>query len=190
MSRHRDRETQLAEEIREKPSPHSAYVQEQHRVAFCALCNVVNIAPFHYCQFCGTQPHQGTSIPRDPQARPIAIDVKKLGQLKAAVLLASNKKRGQQRKCAVAGVFDAFILSRSGGRWGWATATDVGVFDWLCWLDSQGNGTKSVHAPTCTGIGSPAPNMCLKDRGCARRYAAGSIDNGYISKVRMAMSEQ
>ena len=51
-------------------------------------------------------------------------------------------KAGQQRKCRVADNFDAFLRAQTSNKRGWMTATDVDVFEWLCWLDSHGNDTK------------------------------------------------
>ena len=39
-------------------------------------------------------------------------------------------------------------------------ATDIDVFEWLCWLDSHGNGTKMMHAVTCPGVGLDSSAQC------------------------------
>ena len=77
----------------------------------------------------------------------------KLQERVAEVLEALVGKASQQRKCRVADNFDAFLRGRTSNERGWITATDVDVFEWLCWLDSHGNGTKLVHAVTCPGVG-------------------------------------
>ena len=55
---------------------------------------------------------------------------------------------GQVRKRRVADEFDAFVLVISAGSRGWTTATPDDVFDFLCYFDTQGKGTKLVHATT------------------------------------------
>ena len=100
------------------------------------------------------------------------------------------ERPGQKRKSKIADDFDAFLLVRSGGRRGWATATDDDVFDWACFLDSQGHGTTWVHDRSCPGVGIADGGACRPDSGCAKRYAAGSMDKAFISKLRMAMREQ
>ena len=75
-------------------------------------------------------------------------------------------------------------------RRGWATATDDDVFDWACFLDFEGHGTTWVHARSCPGVGLGDDGVCLPGSGCAKRYAAGSIDKAFISKMRAAMREQ
>lgn len=91
---------------------------------------------------------------------------------------ALSAKAGQRQKCRAADSFDEFLLARTAGARGWESATDVDVFEWLCWLDSHGRGTKWVHVTSCAGIGSDSTQLCEEGRGCARRYAAGSLDKG------------
>ena len=66
----------------------------------------------------------------------------KLEARRAVVLAAMVERAGQRRKSKITDDFDAFLLVRSGGRRGWATATDDDVFDWACFIDSQGHGTR------------------------------------------------
>jgi len=56
----------------------------------------------------------------------------------------------------------------------------VDVFEWMCWLDSHGRGIKWVHKTDCPGIGTEDDAMCEAGRGCARRYATGSLDKGQL----------
>ena len=99
-------------------------------------------------------------------------------------------RRGQLRKCAVADGFDRFRLGYSGGRRGWAEATDRDVYDYCCYLDSQGNGTTWVHERACPRVGSPVGNSCPPQFACAQRYAAASMRTGVVSKLKMALKEQ
>ena len=154
------------------------------RYVFCETCRTENVGQFNYCWFCGTQPF------RDPDATAVRIDVGKLEARRAVVLAAMAKRPGQRRKSKIGDDFDAFLLARSGGRRGWATAIDDDVFDWACFLYSQGHGTTWVHDRSCPGVGPDDDGACLPGSGCAKRYAAGSIDKAFISKLRMAMREQ
>ena len=69
-------------------------------------------------------------------------------------------------------------------------ATDDDVFDWACFLDSQGHGTTWVHNRSCPGVVLVDGGAYLPGSGCAKRYAAGSIDKTFISKLHMVMREQ
>ena len=102
---------------------------------------------------------------------------------------AAAQNKGQKRKLVVADKFDAFMRARSNNARGWVSATTVDVVDWLCYLDSQGGGTKAVHDARCVAVGSDSLEHCLADSGCAKRYAAQSIDKGFVSKLKCAISE-
>ena len=99
-------------------------------------------------------------------------------------------RRGQQQKYRIADDFDAFLLSYSNGNRGWEQATPDDVFDFCCFLDTQGKGTKMVHDQDCPGVGTPGETGCLPDAKCSKRYAADSMRTGVISKLKMAMREQ
>ena len=81
------------------------------------------------------------------------------------------------------------MRARSDQTRGWASATNVDVLDWLCCLDTQGGGTKAVHAADCAAVGSNTLEGCTPGSGCAKRYAAQSLDKGFVSKLKCAMSE-
>ena len=95
-----------------------------------------------------------------------------------------------QRKSQVADNFDEFLRARTNNVRGWKTATDVGVFEWFCWLHSHGNGTKLVHIASCPGVGSHSDAQCQPGGHCKKRYAAASLDKGHASKLKCAMIEQ
>ena len=84
-------------------------------------------------------------------------------------------RAGQLRKGKIADDFDAFMHAKSGGTRGWDSATDDDVFDWFCFLDTQGGGTKWVHSPQCPAVGSASKGACPKGASCTRRYAAESL---------------
>ena len=106
------------------------------------------------------------------------------------VLAALAGKTGQQRKCRVADEFDAFLRPRTNNGRGWQTATDVDVLEWLSWLDSHRNGTQWVHDGTCLGVGLDDSSQCMSDGRCTKRYAAASLDEVKLSKLKWAMIEQ
>ena len=94
---------------------------------------------------------------------------------------------GQQRKTKKADELIAFLLAYSGGRRRWQTATDNDVFYWACFLDSQGKATTWVHDASCPGVGSTRGESCAPTSRCAEQYEARSIDEGFISMLRMGM---
>ena len=55
------------------------------------------------------------------------------------------------------------------------------VVEWLCFLDSQGNGTTIVHATSCPQVGQYSL--------CTRRYAFGSLQKSFVSKLKRAYVE-
>ena len=86
--------------------------------------------------------------------------------------------------------FDTFIQASSGGRKGWATATDEDVFIWCCVLDSQANGTTWVHDPSCPCVGFMHGDACPSGSACAKRYGVRSIDTDPVPKVGMTVRQQ
>ena len=156
----------------------------------CSSCQTENVGHYNYCWSCGVQPARGRPVPRDPQAARVSIDFDALRARGDQVLSAASNRRAQQRKCAVADGFDAFILSATEQRRGWKQASDRDVFDYLCFLDTQGSGTKWVHDRACPGVGTTHGRDCLPNSPCAKRYAAASMQKGIVSKLKMAMQEQ
>ena len=63
------------------------------------------------------------------------------------------------------------------------------MFDWCCYLDPQGRGTTWVQDASCPEVGSTRGEACAPTSACAKQYAAGSSDKGFVSKLRMAMKE-
>ena len=82
------------------------------------------------------------------------------------------------------------MRARTSNVRGWQTATDVDVLEWLCWLDSHGNGTKRVHIARCPGVGSDSDSQCRPGGRCKKRYATASLDKGHASQLKFAMMEQ
>lgn len=160
------------------------------RFVLCPSCQTENVGQYNYCWSCGDQPSRGRPVPRDPRAAPVSIDFGKLRARGDHVLSTMSSRRAQQRKCTVADEFDAFVLSASGQRRGRRQASDQDVFDYLCFLDTQGGGTKWVHERTCPGVGTRNDTQCLPGSECAKHYAAASMQKGIVSKLKMAIKEQ
>ena len=115
------------------------------------------------------------------------MGVQKLQARRRNVLAASEGRPRQVRKNRVDDEFDAFVLIISAGSRGWTTATPDDVFDFLCFLDTQGKGTKLDNATSCRGVGRAGDDGCLAGCSCARRYVAESIRKGFVSKLKIAM---
>ena len=47
-----------------------------------------------------------------------------------------------------------------------------------------------MHDRRCPSVGLAIGGACLPGSGCAKRYATGSIDESFISKLPMTMQEQ
>ena len=155
----------------------------------CATLRSENRDTFNVFSQCGEQPYRGPPVPRDPHAPPVEIDTEKLQARRTSLLAKLDGQPGQQRKSKIADDFDAFLLAYLDGYREWETATDSDVFDWCCYLESQGRGTTWVHDASCPEVGSMGKEACAPTSGCAKQYAAGSISRGFVSKLRMAMKE-
>lgn len=130
------------------------HVQVQLPFALCGRCDTANVVTFNFCHACGTRPHSGAPVPRQPRAQPVTINESALHERRNEVLAAIRGRKGRQRKCVVADGFDAFVRVHFGGLRGWVSAMDTDVLDWLCWLDSQGAGNTVVHTRLCPGVGT------------------------------------
>ena len=132
--------------------------------------------------------YRGPPVPRTTEAPAVIID-SKLNDRIRKVRAALAGTAGQQRKSRVADNFDGFVRARTSNVRGWQTATDVDVLEWLCWLDSHGNGAKLVHSASCPGVGLDSDLQYHPSRHSKRRYAAASLDKGHASKLKCAMME-
>ena len=130
----------------------------------CATCRSENRDTFNFCSHCRAQPYGGPPVPRDLHAQPVEIDAEKLQARRASILAKLEGRPGQQRKSKIADYFDAFLLAYSDGHRGWETATDNDVFEWCCYLDSQGRGTTWVHDSSCPEAGSTGGEACAPKR--------------------------
>ena len=168
----------------------------------CEVCNAENCGTYKFCNFCGTQrsadrePPAVPVSPVDPLAGPVVIDRDVITARAVAVLDAFSDSVGRRRERRVTEGFDAFLRQYSDDRRGWKDALDLDVFAWLCWLDTQGQGTVVVHAKSCPAIGSADGGRCTGGGGgeggesCTRRYSAESLDKDFLSKLKWTISEE
>jgi len=139
----------------------------------CPVCQGASIESYRFCRSCrlpadGRQPvprtvEVATTIPEKSQAR--------IDEVRGVL----ENMPGQKQKIRAADSSDEFLRARTEGRRGWASGADVDVLECMCWLDSQGRGTKGVHTTDCRGIGTDSDARCNAGLGCARHYAAGSL---------------
>ena len=85
--------------------------------------------------------------------------------------------------------FDKFMRSRSDRASGWEDASPEMVVEWLCFLDSQGNGTTIVHATACPQVGHYSLSCFDHSLGCRRRYTFGSLQKSFVTKLKRAYVE-
>lgn len=126
---------------------------------------------------------------RYPQQVPIAVEMAQVRTRRAQGLIAMARRPGQVRTSRVTDEFDAFELVASAGRRGWQTATPDDVFDFLCYLGTQGKGTNMAHGRVCPGVGSAGPARCLAGSTCVLPYAGDSLRTGLVSKSTMTLKE-
>ena len=156
---------------------------------FCAICKARNDATFDYCLHCRTPPLWDPIAPPTRRAVGIVIDESRLAARKAAVALATSHNAGQKRKLRVSDKFDAFISARSTQAWGWASATNQDVLDWLCWLDPHEGGTKVVHSPNCAAVGSESLERCSPGSSRDSHYAAQNLRQGVRVQTQVRVLE-
>ena len=104
----------------------------------------------------------------------MVVDVYKTQPRRRQVLAAMKGRPGQVRKSTEAGESETCVLVVSAGSRGWQTATADDGFTFLCFLDTQGKGTKTVHEASCPGVGHDGDDTCLTGSSCAKRYVAKS----------------
>ena len=140
-------------------------INDLFRVVQCHACRETNLRQYYFCWRCGAQP---TLVP--PRASPshdtLRFDTVKRTARRNQVVAAMASKAGQKRKRRVADIFDDFLRPLSGGSRGWSDGMPDDVFDWLCFLDSHGGGTKWVHQRTCPGLGLEDSSACEAESAC------------------------
>ena len=159
------------------------------RFAVCPNCNEENVGHFNFCFNCGV-PSADSTKPLTVPGLPVTINRAQLVARRTQAETVMRGRANQVRKGVVAGQFDSFLMSYSGGARGWLNAVPDDVVDWFCFLDSQGRGNTLVHEDACPGVGSSSRDRCRQGAKCAKRYAADSLRKGYFSKLKMAYKEQ
>ena len=117
------------------------------------------------------------------------MDVEKIQTRWHQVLAAMEGRLGELRKTRLTSEIDAYVLVISTGSRGWTNTTLDDIFDFLCYLDAQGKGTKMVHAASCPGVDRAGDDAFRERSLCARRYPPESLREGFVSKLKMAMKE-
>lgn len=166
----------------ERVPPGATRVPDRIPQVLGSACGAQNDATFNFCQHCVTPPYRGLLEPRVPGAA-LVIDIDRLEAHIEVVRAACVNKAGQRLKSVVADEFVACLRAHTAGDRGWESATDADVDDWLCWLDSHGNGTKIVHAVDCVAIGSTSLESYSPGSTCAKRYVAQTLGKGFVVKL-------
>ena len=81
------------------------------------------------------------------------------------------------------------MRSRFHGAFGWEDATPTMIVEWLRFVDSQGNGTTIVYATSCPQGDQHSLSCFDLSLDCTRRYAFGSVQKSFISKIKRAQME-
>ena len=97
------------------------------------------------------------------------------------VLAAMEGRPEQARKGRVADEFDAVVLVISAGCRGWKAATPDDVFDSLCCLDTQHNGTNMLHEIYCSCVRFAGNDACPEGSLCANIMRPILSEKGFVS---------
>lgn len=136
------------------------------------------------------QPSPAVPAKRTPHASPVPIDHDWLQARRRQILAAVANRLGQVRKSKVADDIDYFVHAFSGGQPDWEQVAPEDVFNWFCFLGTQGTGTTVVHLRSCPGVGFTGGSACAPGAACAKRYVAESPRTSFHSRLRMAYREQ
>ena len=138
--------------------------------SICVMCNVQN----EECRTAGSvgRSHVGDACPAGPGCDNRADRCWKTGSSSGGGFRINGRTSEPEAQSKIADDFDAFLLTQSRGLRGWATATDDDVFDWACFLDSQGHEATWVHDRSCPGVSLADGGAYLPGSGWAKRYAA------------------
>ena len=169
------------------------------RMVRCANCRTENVAAVQFCHHCGRPPQQGMPSTRPP-GEEIAVDHDKMQARRAQVSSAMDGRPGQVRRAKLAKDFDAFVHTRSEGRFGWESAAPDEVFGRFWLLDPRGNGTTSycgarpcvsrgwlrqcghlwawvaMYAATCRGVAPGKLLLETEDRAPRRTRVWGALE--------------
>ena len=164
------------------------WVRDRCRRVLCHACFHENDETYRFCQNCSrVSPRGPPEVGNDSNL--LVVHETPLRIRYDQFFSFQNEKVGQRRKSAVADGFDKFVRSRSNGASGWEDASPDRVVEWLCFLDSQGKGTTIVHATSCPQVGQYSLSCSDRSLGCTRRYAFGSLQKSFVSKLKRAYVE-
>ena len=164
------------------------WVRDRCRRVLCHECFHENDETYRFCQNCRCEAPRGCP-PVENGANRLQVNETQLRTRYDQFRAFQRDKVGQRRKSAVADGFDRFMRSRSDRASGWEDASPEMVVEWLCFLDSQGNGTTIVHATSCPQVGQYSLSCSDRSLGCTRRYAFGSLQKSFVSKLKRAYVE-
>ena len=164
------------------------WVRHRCRRVLCHECFHENDETYRFCQNCRCEAPRGCP-PVENGANRLQVNETQLRTRYDQFRAFQRDKVGQRRKSAVADGFDRFMRSRSDRASGWEDASPEIVVEWLCFLDSQGNGTTIVHATSCPQVGQYSLSCSDRSLGCTRRYAFGSLQKSFVSKLKRAYVE-
>ena len=164
------------------------WVRDRCRRILCHSCFHENDETYRFCQSCSREAPRGPpAVGNDSNL--LVVNETPLRIRYDQFCSFQNEKVGQRRKSAGADGFDKFVRSRSNGASGWEDASPDRVVEWLCFLDSQGKGTTIVHAPSYPQVGQYSLSCSDRSLGCTRRYAFGSLQKSFVSKLKRAYVE-
>ena len=170
------------------PLQRPTWVRDWCRWVLCHACFHENDEAYRLCQSCSCEAPRG--LPSVGNGSNFLVVNETQQRTRYDQFRSFQKEKvGQRRKTAVADGFDKFVRSRSNGASGWEDAPLVMVVEWLCFLDSQGNGTTIVHATSCPQVGQYSLSCSDRSLGCTRRYAFGSLQKSFVSKLKRVYVE-
>ena len=161
------------------------WVRDRCRRVLCHSCFHEKDETYRFCQNCSGEAPRGLPAVGNG-SNLLVVNETPLRTRYDQFCSFQNENVGQRRKSAVADGFDMFVRSRSKGVSGWEDASPVMVVEWLCFLDSQGKGTTIVHATSCSLEGQYYLPCSDRSLGCTRRYAFGSLQKSFVSKLKRA----
>ena len=164
------------------------WVRDRCRWVLCHACFHENDETYRFCQNCSCEASRGLPQIGDGSDL-LVVNETQLRTGYDQFHSFQKQKVGQRRKSAVADVFDKFVGSRSNGASGWEDASPVMVEEWLCFLDFQGNETTIVHATSCPRVEQCSLSCSDRSLGCTPRYAFGSLQKSFVSKLKRAYVE-
>ena len=164
------------------------WVRDRCRQVLCHACFHENDETYRFCQNCRCEAPRGCA-PVENDANRLQVNETQLRTRYDQFRAFQRDKVGQRRKSAVANGLDKFMRSRSDRAAWWEDASAEMVIERLRFLDSQGNGTTIVLATSCPQVGQYSLSCSDRSLGCTWRYAFGSLQKSFASKLKRAYVE-